>query len=90
MADILNRHPVDRLADIRSEISRLQDEEEGLRAYVLEHPDDREGAEYVASIRSQSRQRVDLKQLGDEIGASLLEKFTTWRSFMTVHLRGRS
>jgi hypothetical protein len=31
-----NRHPVDRLADVRSEIKQLQAEEEQLRAYLLE------------------------------------------------------
>jgi hypothetical protein len=32
-----NRHPADRLADVRSEIKRLEAEEEQLRAYLLEH-----------------------------------------------------
>ena len=43
-----NRHP-DRLADVRSEIRRLEAEEEELRAYLLEHPNDREGVEHIAS-----------------------------------------
>jgi hypothetical protein len=36
-----NRHPADRLADVRSEIKRLEEEEAKLRAYLLEHPQDR-------------------------------------------------
>jgi hypothetical protein len=42
-----NGHPVDRLADVRSE--KLEAEEEELRAYLLEHPNDREGVEHIAS-----------------------------------------
>ena len=58
-----NRHPVDQLADIRSEIRRLQAEEELLRTHVLEHRDDLIGAEHVATISGQDRKRVDLKGL---------------------------
>jgi hypothetical protein len=56
----LNRHPADRLADVRSEIKRLETEEAELRAYLLEHPKDRAGQEHVAIVGSQSRKRVDL------------------------------
>ena len=45
---VQNRHPADRLADIRSEIRQLEAEEEQLRAYLLEHPQDRTGQEYTA------------------------------------------
>jgi hypothetical protein len=33
--------------------------------------------EHIAVIGSQSRKRVDLKGLADEVGASLLQRFTT-------------
>jgi hypothetical protein len=85
-----NRHPVDPLADVRLEIRRLEAEEEELRAYLLEHPDDREGAEHIASVGEQRRKRVDLKALADEISASLLQRFTAYRSCIVVRLRGRS
>ena len=84
---VQNRHPADRLADIRSEIRQLEAEEEQLRAYLLEHPQDRTGQEYTAIVGSQSRKRVDLKALADEIGASVLARFTTLRSMMVVRLR---
>jgi hypothetical protein len=42
-----------------------------LRGYLLEHPDDRTGEEQVAVVGSQSRKRIDLKALADEIGASV-------------------
>jgi hypothetical protein len=82
-----NRHPVDRLADVRVEIKRLKAEEVQLRAYLLEHPEDRFGVEHIAVIDSQSRKRVDLKALADEIGASILARFTTFRSAMIVRLQ---
>jgi hypothetical protein len=84
-----NRHPADRLADVRSEIKRLEAEEGKLRAYLLEHPQDRAGTEHIAVVGSQSRRRVDLKGLADEIGASILQRFTTFRSAMIVRLQQR-
>ena len=59
-----NRHPVDELADVRSEIKQLEDREQELRAYLLEHPEDRTGIEYIASIAEQRRSRVDIKGFG--------------------------
>jgi len=85
-----NRHPADRLADVRSEIKRLGAEEERLRAYLLEHPQDRTGEEHIAVVGSQSRKRVDLKGLADEVGASILQRFTTFGTAMIVRLRERS
>ena len=85
-----NRHPADRLADVRSEIKRLEAEEEKLRAYLLEHSQDRTGEEHVAIVGSQSRKRVDLKGLADEVGASILERFTTFRPAMIVRLQQRT
>jgi hypothetical protein len=84
-----NRHPVDRLADIRSEIKRLEEEERELRAYLLEHPHDRTGTEYMATIGEQRRSRVDFKALADEIGHSLLQRFTNFITCRTVRLRER-
>ena len=84
-----NRHPADRLADVRSELKRLEAEEAELRAYLLEHPEDRAGQEHVAIVGSQSRKRVDLKALSDEIGASILARFTTFGTAMVVRLQQR-
>jgi len=85
-----NRHPADRLADVRSEIKQLEAEEAKLRAYLLEHPQDRTGEEHIAVIGSQSRRRVDLKGLADEIGASILQRFTTFGTAMVVRLQQRA
>jgi len=84
-----NRHPADRLADVRSEIKRLEAEEERLRSYLLEHPQDRTGEGHVATVGSQNRKRVDLKGLADEIGASVMARFTNFRATMIVRLQQR-
>lgn len=84
-----NRHPADRLADVRSEIKLLEAEEVKLRAYLLEHPTDRTGEEHVAVVGSQSRKRVDLKGLADEVGASILARFTSFGTAMVVRLQQR-
>jgi hypothetical protein len=84
-----NRHPADELADTRAEMRRLEGREEELRAYLLEHPDDRIGDEHVASVGEQQRKRIDLKALADEIGLSVLQRFTAYRAVMTVRLRQR-
>jgi len=89
MNNLLNRHPADRLTDVRAELKRLEAEEVKLRAYLLEHPQDRTGEEHVAVIGSQSRKRVDLKALADEIGASILARFTTFGTAMVVRLQQR-
>jgi len=60
MNNLLNRHPADRLADVRAELKRLEEEEAKLRGYLLEHAEDRAGQEHVAIVGSQSRRRVDL------------------------------
>jgi hypothetical protein len=84
-----NRHPVDELFDTRAEIRRLREREDELRAYLLEHPDDREGDEHVATLGEQRRKHVDLRALADEIGASLLGRFTHYINVAIVKLRER-
>ena len=84
-----NRHPADELFDTRAEIRRLEDREEELRAYLLEHPDDRKGTDYEASIGTQQRKRIDFQALADEIGASLLGRFTSYITVAVVKLRQR-
>jgi len=85
-----NRHPADRLADVRSEIKRLEAEEATLRAYLLEHPQDRNGEEHTAVVGSQSRKRVDLKALADEVGHSIVAHFTTFTTGMVIRLQQRT
>src|SRR5262245_62355480 len=85
-----NRHPADRLADVRQEIKCLEQEEQELRAYLLGHPHDRTGVEHIATIGEQRRSRVDIKALADEIGHSLMQRFTHFTSCQMVRLRERT
>jgi hypothetical protein len=84
-----NRHPADELADARTEIRRLKEREQELRSYLLEHPQDRNGVEFVATIGEQRRSHVDLQALAAEIGHSLLQRFTSFSSVTMVRLRER-
>jgi hypothetical protein len=82
-----NRHPVDELFDTREQIKQLEIREQELRAYLLEHPNDRTGIEHIATIGEQRRSRVDLKALADEIGHSLMQRFTHYTHCRLVRLR---
>ena len=61
-----------------------------MRIYLLEHPKDRIGVEYLATIGEQRRKRIDMKALANEIGPSLLQRFTTYAACAVVKLRERS
>lgn len=53
-----NRHPVDRLADVRAEIKKLQDEETDLKAQItteMGSSDSLGGDQYIASQALQER-----------------------------------
>jgi hypothetical protein len=63
-----NRHPADRLADARQELEKLQAEIDSLRAYLMEHSEDREGDEHVACVGTYRRKHVDWAGLEREIG----------------------
>jgi hypothetical protein len=84
-----NRHPADELANTRAEIRRLEGREQELRTYLLEHPHDRIGAEFIATIGEKRRRHVDLQALATEIGHSLLQRFTSFTSVVEVRLRQR-
>jgi hypothetical protein len=88
MADA-NRHPADQLADIRSKIRRLQDREEELRDWLLEHPEAHQGEEFQVEVGTQQRRKVNLRGLADAIGASVLERFTRCTTVTVVKLRER-
>ena len=67
----MNRHPVDKLADIRAEIKRLQEEEIWLR-HELEQPGaDLEGDEYRLMWNSNHRADWTGRSLRNGTGAAL-------------------
>jgi hypothetical protein len=65
-----NRHPVDELGDIRSQIKALKAREEELRRAVIESGD-MIGDDYEAGLKHSVQQRVDLPALKVALGERL-------------------
>ena len=82
--DQSNRHAADRLADVRSQLKELEQEEASLRSYILRHPDDLTGEQYEAIISERSRKHVDLESLEGEVSAAVVKRHTTTRSIAYV------
>ena len=70
-----NRHPVDQLADVRSEIKILKEREQALRAEVLASSDDMSGDENEAVICELAVEHVDLDLMKRELGMAFLRPF---------------
>src|SRR5258708_5932289 len=82
-----NRHPVDRLADVRSQIKLLRQSEEELRAEVLANPEDRTGDENEAMICETMVERVDIEKLKSELGMAFLRPFVRQQVQTSVRLK---
>jgi hypothetical protein len=65
-----NRHPADQLSDVRARIKELEQEEAGLRSYLLRHPDDLVGSEYVAIVTY--KRVLDMESLRQEVGDAVI------------------
>lgn len=63
-----NRHPVDRIAELRREIRALQAEEQELRQALLEDGADLSGDTHYASVVSVEASRLDRKMLEAKFG----------------------
>jgi hypothetical protein len=66
MVDGDNRHPADRLSDVRAQIKELEQEESSLRSYLLRHPDDLVGSEYIAHVSARNYKRINMESLRQE------------------------
>jgi hypothetical protein len=85
-----NRHAVDRLADVRSQLKELEREEVSLRSYLLQHPDDRVGNEHEATVSQQARKHLDLESLKREVGAEIVRRHTSSRTISFVRVKARN
>jgi hypothetical protein len=85
-SEVNNRHAADRF---RQQLKVLEAEIDDLRAYLQEHPDDRLGDDYQASVGSYRRRYIDLEGLEREIGKAMLQRFTSFRLIPVVRLRER-
>jgi len=64
VTDSLPNVPVpDELAAVRADIKRLEERETELKRLVLENPDVRTGASWLAEVKTVETTRTDLKEL---------------------------
>lgn len=84
-----NRHPADELADIRSEIQKLEKRETELREYLIGNQHDLDGDEFSVFLTKMSRTTVDRKAIEKAMGKSWLEKFLKNSEMIRVVVRER-
>jgi hypothetical protein len=84
-----NRHAADRLSEVRARIKDLEQEEADLRAYLIRHPDDLAGVDYIAFVSTRNFKRVDIEGLRAEIGDAVIQRHTTTRAVRFVWLKER-
>ena len=84
-----NRHPADRLQDIRHARRELEEEEAELRDYLLERPDDRLGDDYAAVVGLWPQSRLDVDALERELGPGRLAGFRVRNEVKVVRLQRR-
>jgi hypothetical protein len=75
MADRPNTPVPDELAAIRAQLKELTAREEVLRGLLLDNPDLRTGADYLAEIKVTKQARTDLKELRAS-HPDIVEQFT--------------
>jgi hypothetical protein len=83
-----NRHKVDLLSDIRSQLKALKAREAELRAEVVASGD-MTGDEFVAEITQAHFERIDLDHMRRELGTRFLEPFMRKRTSTVVRLKPR-
>jgi hypothetical protein len=82
-----NSHPADRLAETREQIKALKAKEKALRQELIASPQDRSGAEWVASITQKSSDRYDLPAIVRHFGTAALQQFKSSTSTTFVRLK---
>ena len=87
--DRANTPVPDELAAVRAELKRLETREAELKRLLLDNPDLRTGAAYLAEIKTVSQQRTDLKELR-AMHKDLLDEYTFPVEITRVELRGIS
>jgi hypothetical protein len=89
MAALSNRHPADRLADVRAELRRLETEEDVLRAELMAAGADMQGEEFEALVRDRTQDRIDVKAAVRALGRDVLRPFLKRSSWRELRLRRR-
>lgn len=60
---IPNTPPPDELAEVRARIKALEEREAELRKLLIKNPELREGASWLAEVKTVTQDRVDMKEL---------------------------
>jgi hypothetical protein len=87
-----NRHPVDRLADVRAEMRELKEREEKLRNEILEGERgecDLSGDEFEACIVHSEQERVSIDAIRRKMGREWMKEFVRSSSIVSIRLKKR-
>jgi hypothetical protein len=84
-----NNPPPDELAAVRSEIKRLEERETELKRLLLDNPDVRTGASWLAEVKTVDTTRLDVKELRAN-HADILDQYTFQVPVTRVVLSGIS
>lgn len=81
-----NKHPADELAEIRLKLREWGAREDELRLLLIDMPkQEREGKKYIAAVNEESRRRLNVQALEDELGD--LSRFYFETHFTTVRTK---
>lgn len=84
-----NRHPVDRLADVREAIRMLKDEEDALRQTIFAGACGLVGDQHEASVTESTTERLDAVALRKAWGDDKLRPYLKPSTVRTVKVRER-
>lgn len=84
-----NRHPVDRLAEVRQEIKALKEIEDALRAEIISSKSFA-GSEHIAQLNVSNRSVLDRKKLEATFGKVAVSACTTNSTTTTLRVLKRA
>ena len=87
MMTIPNTPVPDELADLQEQIRKLEARKEVLRGLLLDNPDLRTGADWVAVIKTVTQSHTDIKELR-AMHPKLVEEYTHPRTITRIELNG--
>lgn len=89
MQQKINRHPVDRLADIRDQIRRLKAEEEIIRQELIDGKCRKIGDQWIANIFVSEHDRLDTTLIRKHFGYEKIKPFLKKQITQTIRLTER-
>ena len=81
---VLNRHPVDELADVRAEVARLKDREDTLRKLIIDGECGMRGDDFLATVTTARTERLDTKAVREAFEPEVLKPFIRTSEITTV------